>query len=113
MRRGGQPKPEATRILTKKMKIERTTNGNIELRLSGDPEQFKRLAESVQKKLHGKWIEQLDAFDQSYWNLDIDGKILIVHREHYLGVSVFCDDDPAKRKLLEQLMRDFEANDVG
>jgi hypothetical protein len=90
------------------MKIERTSTGKIELRLSDDPDQFKRLAEVVRKKLEGRWTEQLDEFDQSYWDLDVGGKKITVHREHFLGVSVFCDDDAPLRSLLEDIQREFE-----
>jgi hypothetical protein len=85
------------------MKIERTDAGLIELRLSDDSEQFIRLAEEVRKKLSGQWIEKVDGLDQSYWDLDVQGEKITVHREHYLGVSVFSDDQPAKRSVLERL----------
>jgi hypothetical protein len=90
------------------MKIEHTASGKIELRLSQDPDQFRHLAEVVRKKFEGRWLEQLDHFDQSYWDLDVQGKKMTVHREHYLGVSVFCADDPHLRSLLEELQRDLE-----
>jgi len=87
------------------MRIEYTDNGLIELRLSDDPVQFKRLAEEVRKELGGRWIERIDDIDQSYWDLDVAGQKITVHREHYLGVSVFCSDESAKRSLLERLQR--------
>ncbi len=90
------------------MKIERTLDGTIEIRLSNDPNRFECLAEIVRKKLSGKWMKQLEGIDQSYWDLDVHGKTVTVHREHYLGVSVFCDDDAPRRQMLEQLQRDFE-----
>jgi hypothetical protein len=90
------------------MKIERTSDGKIELRLSGDSEHFKRLANAVREILDGQWIEQIDSFDQSYWDLDVQGRKITLHREHYLGVSVFCNDEAPLRSLLEQLQRTFE-----
>lgn len=92
------------------MKIERTPSGKIELRVSEDPENFKQLAEVVRTKLRGRWTEQLDYFDQSYWDLDVQGNRITVHREHYLGVSVFCEDVAPLRSLLEQLQREFETS---
>lgn len=91
-----------------RMKIERTPSGKIELRLSEDPDQFERLAESVRGRLQGRWSGQIDGFDQSYWDLDVQGKSITLHREHYLGVSVCCDDEVDLRSLLEELQRDFE-----
>ena len=91
------------------MKLERTSTGKIELRLSDDADRFKALAKAVRAKLGGRWAERLDYFDQSYWDLEVQGKIITVHREHFLGVSVFCDDEPAKTELLERLRLSFEA----
>jgi Protein of unknown function (DUF3630) len=89
------------------MKIQRTNAGLIELRISDDPEQFKRLAEEVRKKLDGRWIEKVDGLDQSYWDLEVQGEKVTVHREHYLGVSVFSEDQPAKRSVLERLQNSW------
>jgi hypothetical protein len=90
------------------MKLERTAYGEIELRLSQNSDEFHRLAELVREKLSGHWTRQLDHHDQSFWDLECRGTKITVHREHYLGVFVFCDDTPAQRELLEQLLRDFE-----
>ncbi len=85
------------------MKIERTDTGLLELRLSDDPEQFKNLADEVRIKLDGTWVDQINGLDQSYWDLDVAGHKITVHREHYLGVSVFSSDEPSTRSLLERL----------
>ncbi len=90
------------------MKIQRTDTGLIELRLSEDPEQFVRLAEEVRTMLGGRWTEKIDGLDQSYWDLEVQGEKITVHREHYLGVSVFSEDSPAKRSLLERLQSVWE-----
>ena len=92
------------------MKLERTPTGLVELRLSENPDDFRRIAEIVHRTLNGKWKQQLNGLDQSYWDLEVDGKILTVHREHYLGVSVFCDGDEAKVQLLKKLKSFFEVN---
>lgn len=94
------------------MKIERTAIGLVELRISDDPEQFKLLAEGVRKTLGGRWIEKLDGLDQSYWDLEVQGEKVTVHREHSLGVSVFCDDQPAKIRILERLQSLWGANET-
>ena len=75
----------------KKMNIKRRASGSIELCLSDDPGQFTFLAEAIRKKLAGRWTKQAHGLDQSYWILDVQGKKITVHREHYIGVVVFCD----------------------
>jgi hypothetical protein len=89
------------------MKLERTAYGKIELRLSQDSNEFHRLAEQVREKLGGQWSQQLDHHDQSYWDLECRGTKITVHREHYLGVFVLCDDTAAQSELLEQLLREI------
>lgn len=90
------------------MKFERTNSGQIEIRLSYDPGQFRRIAEKVRTKLGGEWLARIDGLDQSYWDLNVAGQKITVHREHYLGVSVFSADDPSKRLLLERLLVEFD-----
>ena len=90
------------------MKIARTNTGLIELRISDDPTQFKRLAEIVKKKLGGKWLGKLDGLDQSYWDLEVQNETITIHREHFIGVSVFSEDIPAKRSILERLQSLWE-----
>ena len=89
------------------MNIEYTTTGRIELHLTDDPDQFRNIAEMVRVILAGRWTEQIDGLDQSYWDLDVQGTLITVHREHYLGVSVFCDDGAPQRLVLDQLRREF------
>jgi hypothetical protein len=91
------------------MKIERTESGGIDLWLSRESNGLYRLAELVREKLGGEWSRQLDHHDQSYWDLDVRGMKITVHREHYLGVVVFCDDTLGHRELLEQLLCAFDS----
>ena len=94
------------------MQLERTPTGRVELRLSKDPDEFRSLAGTVKKMLNGRWKTQADGLDQSYWDLEVDGITITVHREHYLGVSVICDMDEAKVRLLERLKVAFEADEL-
>jgi hypothetical protein len=71
--------------------------------LSDNPNDFWSIAENVQAFLKGTYGRCADGLDQSYWDLHADGGILMVHREHYLGVCVYCDDDPKSLALLERV----------
>ncbi len=92
------------------MKLERTPTGLIELQLSDDGSQFLHFAELVRKVLNGKWTEKINGLDQTYWDLDVQGQIITLHREHYLGVSVFCKDKPEEKAVLERLKRILESS---
>ena len=71
--------------------------------LSDNPNDFWKIAERVQTFLGGEFGVCADGLDQSYWELHAEGGKLTVHREHYLGVCVFCDDDPKSLSLLERV----------
>jgi len=92
------------------MKIERTPTGLFEMRLSEDESQFSHFAGLVREALNGKWTEKTNGLDQTYWDLDVQGEIITLHREHYLGVSAFCKDRPKEIAVLERLKRILEAS---
>jgi hypothetical protein len=70
--------------------------------VSDDPDDFVRVALRAQALLGGELGECFHGLDQSYWDLTVDGALVTVHREHYTGVMVLCDDDPAAVALLER-----------
>jgi hypothetical protein len=71
--------------------------------LSDDPDDFLKLALRVQRLLGGDFGECVDGLDQSYWDLHVAQARLTIHREHYLGVCVFCADDAASLHQLHRL----------
>jgi hypothetical protein len=68
--------------------------------VSDDPDDFVRVALEAQRLLGGELGECAHGLDQSYWDLTLDGGTLTIHREHYLGVCVFCDAEPKSVALL-------------
>ena len=90
------------------MKIERVASGGLEVHLSRDSDHFYQLAELVRSALGGEWGQRLDNLDQSYWDIDVHGTRIVIHREHYLGVFVLCEDTPVHRELLMQHLSGFE-----
>ena len=73
--------------------------------ISDIPGDFWKIAPKVQKLLDGKFGTCADGLDQSYWELHAGEGTLMVHREHYLGVCVFCDDNPKSLELLERVRK--------
>jgi hypothetical protein len=70
--------------------------------VSDDPEDFVRIAVEAHQALGGELGECLHGLDQSYWDLTVDGAVITIHREHYVGVTVICADEPAAVALLER-----------
>jgi hypothetical protein len=74
----------------------------LSIHISDDPSQFLSIAQEAQRVLGGEFKERLNGPDQSYWDLNSCGGIVTVHREHYLGVSLYCTDNPASIRLLQR-----------
>ena len=72
------------------------------IHISDDPSQFLSIAQEAQRVLGGEFREQLDGPDQSYWDLSSHGGIVTIHREHYLGVSLFCEAHPESIQLFRR-----------
>jgi hypothetical protein len=92
------------------MEIVRTPTGLFEMSLSEDESQFVHFAGLVREALNGEWEEKINGLDQTYWDLNVQGEIVTLHREHYLGVSVICHDKPEERAVLERLKQILEAS---
>ncbi len=76
--------------------------GTLELHLSDDLERFVEIANKIQQFTHGVFTQKLDGLDQSYWDITTDSICFTIHREHYLGVSIYSDA-PDARKVLDRL----------
>lgn len=63
--------------------------GRTEVRLSENPDDFTRIAHLIENAFSGEWMKKLNGLDQSYWDYSVTGIMLTLHREHYLGVSLF------------------------
>lgn len=71
-------------------------NGRTVARLSATAswELFDSIANAMEIRFGGRWINKLDGFDQRYWDLEIDEVVLTLHLEHYLGISLFPAPNP-------------------
>jgi len=52
-------------------------------------ELFDSIAHTIGRHFGGHWIERLDGIEQRYWDLEINGIVVTLHLEHYLGISLF------------------------
>ena len=68
---------------------------DIHLSDSSDRELFTRITEELQQTLNGTWTTQASGLDQYYWDLAVDGQVITLHLEHYLGIMLLVEDaDP-------------------
>ncbi|MCU0074357.1 DUF3630 family protein [Pseudomonas koreensis] len=70
---------------------------NTEIHVSdiSDHSLFMRAANELQQGLGGKWLTKACGLDQYYWDLQVDGQVITLHLEHYLGIMLLVEDaDP-------------------
>ena len=92
------------------MSIEISENkGRVEAHLTrvSDGIIFRQIAHTIITRFGGKWIKQLDGFDQRYWDLKIKGKILTLHLEHYTGIYLFPHHETRDLKNANSLVREI------
>src|ERR1700741_3866868 len=66
-----------------------STGGITEARLSENPDELCRVADLIERGFGGQWVKKLNGLDQNYWDYSLDGVMLPLHREHYMGISLF------------------------
>ncbi len=82
-------------------------SGRLEARLSDVSSRrlFDSIAQAIVQHFGGCWIEQLNGFDQRYWDLKINDVVLTLHLEHYMGISLFPAQDAGDLVVANSLVR--------
>jgi len=62
---------------------------------------FLAVADWLRTELGGELLKRLDGPDQRYWDFRIGDKVLTLHSEHYLGVSLYSKGSQADDLLAE------------
>jgi hypothetical protein len=84
-----------------------TKDGATEARLSDTEADFLPIANWIESEFRVKWTEKLNGLDQSYWDFLVDGVLLTLHREHYLGVSLFPSHSDGNQGNADALVREI------
>ena len=50
---------------------------------------FNGVAEAILRRFKGKLVERLDGLDERYWDIEIRGRIVTLHLQHYPGIMLF------------------------
>lgn|GEM_PF-1512238 len=76
---------------------------DLRVTTSSDRRLFEEFASCLQLALGGTWTTA-DGADQRYWDLTLDSRVLTLHLEHYLGISISVDDPDSETsdRLLER-----------
>ncbi|WP_122863702.1 DUF3630 family protein, partial [Pseudomonas viridiflava] len=56
---------------------------------------FNAIALRLVQELNGEWLTKADGLDQRYWDLSVGGGVITLHLEHYLGIMLLVENEPA------------------
>ncbi|MEE5103044.1 DUF3630 family protein [Pseudomonas alliivorans] len=65
---------------------------------------FNAIAATLEQGLGGEWLLKADGLDQRYWDLAVEGGVMTLHLEHYLGIMLLVENEPANPDLDARLM---------
>lgn len=52
---------------------------------------FNGVADAILRRFKGKLVERLDGLDERYWDIEIKGRIVTLHLQHYIGIVLFAE----------------------
>jgi hypothetical protein len=55
-------------------------------------EAFSEIAKILEEKCGGLIVQRDDGFEQRYWDIDIAGHRLTLHRDTFAGTSLYAED---------------------
>ena len=70
----------------------RENRAEARLSKSADSFKFRRIARTICSQLAGEVVEQVDGVDARYWDIEVQGEVLTLHLQHYLGISIWARD---------------------
>ncbi len=79
--------------------IEDVKGYSLNISEKSDWQLFNKVADEIINRFNGKIVERLDGLEQRYWDIEIDGKVLTMHLEHYCGISLFAKNDLANELI--------------
>lgn len=79
------------------MRYHRGPDGCLQLCMSNDANwnEFEQWSAVICRLCNGRIVERIDGVDQRYWDMEIGGRIVTLHLEHYLGICLFAAERAA------------------
>lgn len=75
----------------------------IEVAISDDSDWqlFNAVADAILSRFKGKLVERLDGLEERYWDVEIQGRIVTLHLQHFLGIVLFAQTSEANELIRE------------
>lgn len=52
---------------------------------------FNGVADAILRRFRAKLVERLDGLEERYWDIEIRGRIVTLHLQHYIGIVLFAE----------------------
>ena len=72
------------------VRYSRMADGSLAAWVSNEPSSFAEVCDIVVRQLGGQIREELIDLDQSYVDVEVDGQLITLHSEAFLGVCVLA-----------------------
>ncbi len=84
-----------------------------EVQISDDSNwgQFDVICKRIISDFNGTLVSSLDGIDHRYRDFKIDGHIITLHLEHYLGISIYSEHPIDAIQLIDGIAEEIKCND--
>ena len=88
-------------------KINYEADGRIEILLSEESswQLFDTISKELLKKFDVKLVKKLDGVDERYWDFEINGGLICLHLQHYLGILIFPLNDSSINEDVKEIAK--------
>lgn len=90
------------------------SDGRLEITLldKSDWKLFEKIFQKIRENFDIKLINKIDGIDERYWDFEINGGLICLHLQHYLGISIFSVNDPAMNEVVKKIAEEL-GNELG
>jgi hypothetical protein len=74
----------------------------LTITIGDDDRELSVYGSRLEERSKAKCLRKLDGLDQSYWDYDVDGTTVVLHRDVLAGVSLHVEDG-SKDELLRRI----------
>lgn len=81
------------------------SDGRLEIALldKSDWKLFEQIFQKIRENFDIKLINKIDGIDERYWDFEINGGLICLHLQHYLGISIFSVNDPVMNEVVKKI----------
>jgi len=90
------------------MKESRDASKRLSIELSNDDSQFNSFVSRLENTCQARLVKKLNGLDQRYWDFEVMGKMIVLHSDNFMGVSIHVEDgtnDDLLRTIASRILK--------